>query len=395
MVTKRARLWLRRGATLAATLVVLALGTSTWLYASRIEERLLDVPHAGPSFDFVVQSVTPRTVRLPRTSETVLPGVWGLDFQGGFAEVGGVLDVSERSVLRTLKGVYGLPRNRAVVDFVPQIGRDPSDRGVVFDEVLIEGPLGAYPAWEIPGDDDTWVVMVHDRGDGRRQALAIMPAVAAAGFPILVPTYRNHDGAPETEHRRFSLGETERRDLEAALGHAFRQGARDVVLVAFGSGSAVVAELLHASPWADVVRAVVLDSPLLDPGAAVDADASSRNVPGFVIGWAKALGTLRFGIDWSSSDQVQRAEEWNTPVLVIHGRDDAVAPIASSADFAALRPDLVTLHSVPMAGHTATWNVDPAGYEAVLVGFVTEHAGGPSPLDPVDPEDVARRAARS
>jgi hypothetical protein len=395
MVTKRARLWVRRGATLAVSAVVIALAAAIWLLSSLIGESLLAVEAPEPDFDIVVGLRTARTIRLPLTDETARDGTWGLDFRGGWARVGPVLDVSNDTVLRRLESVNGTIRRSTVADFVPHIGSDPADSGIQFTEVLLESTLGTFSAWEVAGADDTWIVVIHGHSEGRRQTLSALPALAGAGFPVLVPTYRNHEAAPQTESGRFSLGVGERREIEAALEYAFLSGARDVVLYAYGTGSTVVGDVLHESPWADLVVGVVLDSPVLDPGAAVDFDASERNVPGFVIGWAKALATLRFGIDWSAVDQVQRAAEWMTPVLVVHGDADSVAPIRSSRDFAEALPGLVTLVEVEGGVHGAVWNADPARYEAAVLQFLGGVAEGPSDLDPIDPEEIARRAERS
>jgi hypothetical protein len=395
MVTKRARLWVRRGATLAVTVVVIALMSATWLLSSHIGSSLLAVESPAPTYDMVVGPQTSRTIRLPRTEETLRDGTWGLDFRGGWVRVGPVLDESSDTVLRVLESVTGTIRRSTVADFVPYIGNDPGDLGLQFTEVLLESVLGTFPAWEVPGADDTWVVVVHGHSEGRRQALAALPALSGAGYPVLVPTYRNHENAPATDGGRFSLGVGERREIEAALEYAFLAGARDVVLFGYGTGSTVVGEIMHESPWADLVVGVVLDSPVLDPGAAVDSDASMRNVPGFVTGWAKALATLRFGVDWSAVDQVQRAAEWMTPVLVLHGTADTVAAIQSSRDFVDATPGLASLVEVEGAIHGAVWNADPDGYEAAVLRLLGDVAEGPSDLDPIDPEEISRRSERS
>ena len=239
------------------------------------------------------------------------------------------------------------------------------------------------------------MIVLHGPSEGRRQALGPLPALSGAGYPVLVPTYRNHEDAPSTASGRFSLGAGERREVEAALEYAFQSGARDVVLYGYGAASTIVGELLHESPWGALVVGVILDSPMLDPGAAVDIDASSRNAPGFVIGWAKSLTTLRFGIDWSAVDQVERAGEWMIPALLLHGDTDTVAPIRASRDFAEAAPGLVTLVEVEDAIHAAVWNADPARYEEAVLRFLGDVAEGPSDLEPVDPEEVARRAERS
>jgi alpha-beta hydrolase superfamily lysophospholipase len=125
-------------------------------------------------------------------------------------------------------------------------------------------------------------------------------------------------------------------------------------------GGTICALFFHESREADLVKGLILDAPLLDPGSVVDADAHAHNVPGFIDGWAKGLATLRFGVDWGSLNQLEHADEFTVPILLLQGDADTEASVA-----------------FPAAGHTESWNVDPARYEAVLAAFVTEVAGGP------------------
>jgi fermentation-respiration switch protein FrsA (DUF1100 family) len=95
-------------------------------------------------------------------------------------------------------------------------------------------------------------------------------------------------------------------------------------------------------------------------------------------GWAKALATLRFGVDWGVLDQVGRADEFSVPVLLFHGEDDDTVPIDTSDQFAEARPDLVRYEVFAGAAHVQSWNVDPLRYEAALREFLTEHVLGES-----------------
>lgn len=319
MVTKRARLWLRRGAAVAGLVIVAVLGGATWSYTGEIDAELLSVPE-------------------PRSG----------------------------------------PEDRFVA------ARGPSDVGIPHVEVLVAGPLGSYPAWQVAGVDDTWVVFVHGRDADRREAVRAMTTVHRLGLPMLVVSYRNDVGAPSTDDRRYALGDDEWRDLEAAIIHALREGARDVVLVGYGMGGAISATFLHESELGRRVVGLVFDAPLLDPGVVVDADAAERGVPGFLAGWAKALATFRFGIDWTDLDQVGRAAEFDVPILLFHGDADDVIPIRSSEALAAARPDVVRFELFAGAGHGAAWNVDPDRYDAALARFLDDVAVGDSELPRID-----------
>lgn len=386
MMTRRARKWISWGITIFVTAIVLGLLVVTWYYSEQIEDGLLAVESSEPDYDLEVVSVTPGFVVLPRTEDTERAGRYGLRWEDGYAQIGDVITRDSRIVARKLLDVDGTLEAGDMVEMDSfAFAEDPGDVGLEFEEVVIEGPLeGGYPAWEITGEDDTWVVFVHGKGSSRREALRMLPTVSEMGFPCLVITYRNDEGAPSAGRHR--VGETEWEDVEAAVEYALLGGAEDVVLVGYSMGGVVSSMFLHESAWTGRVRGAIFDAPLLKAGAAVDAEAAEMNVPGFVTGWAKALATLRFGIDWGRIDQVERADEFDLPILLIHGDDDDRAPFSVSEAFAAARPDLVTFEPFQGAGHVQAWNVDPARYESIVVDFLTEHALGASELEGVDPD---------
>jgi alpha-beta hydrolase superfamily lysophospholipase len=377
VLTRRARQWLRRGTAIGIAVVVLVVVAATWVCSNQIESLLLRVSPAQPVSDLPVLGPPAPPPPLTRAAEAEQPGTWGLEWETGYARVGPVAALSEEGVARPLLEVAGdLRPGLAVAMDAFAFESDPSDVGLDYENVIVEGPLGNYPAWRTEGSDDTWVILVHDRASYRRQALRALPALAAAGFPTLTITYRNDPGAPQSGSH-YTLGRTEWQDLEGAVDYAVSEGAADVVLMGYGVGGTICALFFHESREADLVKGLILDAPLLDPGSVVDADAHAHNVPGFIDGWAKGLATLRFGVDWGSLNQLEHADEFTVPILLLQGDADTEASVAIADRFAAALPQLVNYQRFPAAGHTESWNVDPARYEAVLAAFVTEVAGGP------------------
>lgn len=267
--------------------------------------------------------------------------------------------------------------------------RDPSEVGVVFDDVKVSGPLGPLPAWYSSGVDDTWVLMVHDHTGTRADTLDVLPIVKRLGFPILMVTYRNDVGAPSSPNEHFGLGQNEWPDLEAAAEYAFEGGAEDLVVVGFGSGAAVASAFVHESDRATRVQGLVFDAPLLDAASVVDRRAEAEDVPGFITGWAKGMATLRFGIDWDKVDQVRRADEFadlGVPILLFHGTADEVIPVGPSDAFAEALPDLVEYERFAGAGHGEVWDADPDRYAGAVETFLNDVALGPTVLRPLDRE---------
>ena len=127
---------------------------------------------------------------------------------------------------------------------------------------------------------------------------------------------------------------------------------------------------LAQSPLAGRVRGVILDSPMLDLGAAIARAARRRRIPGIVRAPAQRLAAVRFGIDWRALDYLERVNALTAPMLVFHGDADELVPVGVSDALAAARADLVTYERVPGAQHVRSWNVDPARYEEAVRAFL-------------------------
>ena len=85
---------------------------------------------------------------------------------------------------------------------------------------------------------------------------------------------------------------------------------------------------------------------------------------------AKAVARIRFGLEWSELDQLSRAGEFAVPMLVMHGTEDSVAPVASADAFAEALPDLVTYQRFEGARRVELWNHDPERYNEAVLSFL-------------------------
>ena len=75
-------------------------------------------------------------------------------------------------------------------------------------------------------------------------------------------------------------------------------------------------------------------------------------------------------MEWSDYDHRDVAERLEVPLLLFHGSDDDVCPVAPSRAFAAAAPSLVTYVEVVGAGHVQAWNADHLLYERQLAEFL-------------------------
>ncbi len=76
--------------------------------------------------------------------------------------------------------------------------------------------------------------------------------------------------------------------------------------------------------------------------------------------------------DWDNLNALQHPEAFHLPVLLFHGDEDKVVPIQTSEDFAEELPRWVNYYVAPNAGHTQSWNVNPALYKRRLRRFLLQ-----------------------
>lgn len=357
--------------TLLILLVVAVVGGG-WYYSDQIRSDLLTAENDPPEYDVRVIQVTEDRVVLERTDDTLLQGIYGLEWPGGYGQVAEITGTSQGHVDRVLHVLRGSLSPGDLVRV--RSGAFPGDPqqafGIAFEEVEYSSDLGRFPAWLVEGSDDTWMVFVHGRGASREEALRMLPTVTDQGHPSLVISYRNDPEAPRSPDGRYHFGETEWRDLEGAVRFALDRGAEDVILVGYSMGGAIVTSFLLRSELAPRVRAVILEAPLLDVGAAVDLEGANRGLPQLLTSFAKWISSLRFGADWDAWDLLDETASLQVPILLIHGDADDTEPIDVSDRLAAASPENITYYRVPGAGHVRAWNTDPAAYESAVRDFL-------------------------
>jgi uncharacterized protein len=390
------------------------LGVAATGLAAYFTRRVITPDRRRPD-DVMVHDVdlvsTPPTVTLSATPETTAPGRYGVWWDGrdGHARLGDVQAgaTTDDLVVRELLAVdAGIPRpgparwNQYYVTGTPL-----SALALAYEDVGVPTELGPMPAWFVPVDPPgalhptghsssrpTCAVLVHGRGATREECLRAIPVLHRLGLDVLVPTYRNDDGAPAGPGGRYHLGDTEWQDVEAALRWTLDRGAEDVVLVGWSMGGAIVLQLLSRSPSAGRVRAVVLDAPVVDWRAVLDHHAGVNHLPSRLTRMGHwmlrhEVGRRLVGVDEPLDlrrlDWVRRAAELHVPVLIIHSDGDEYVPNSPSRALAVARPDVVTMVSWREGRHTKEWNTDPERWEREVAAFLEPRLGGPTPGGPV------------
>lgn len=363
---------------LAILLFLGPLGGVGWYYSEKVYDGALAVIKPKPSFDLeVVSAQNDRVTLRPAPAENpsadwARDGTWGLVWEQGYGQMGSIIDVMGQQVTRNFRRIQAEPSagTRTRVDAGAWPENPQTAYGFSFSEVFPTSHLGSFPAWFLAGSKDTWMIFVHGKSSSRREALRILPIFVDAGYPTLVITYRNDDGAPPSPESSYRFGQTEWEDLEGAVRYAEAQGAKSVVLVGYSMGGAIVTNYLYRSPLSRRVRGVILDAPALDFEGVINYAAQQQSLPEIVTWLGKTVSAWRFNIDWERWNLLHRAAELRVPILLFHGTADDVVPIQTSQALAAARADLVTYAQFEGASHARSWNRDPGFYEQRVKDFL-------------------------
>jgi hypothetical protein len=353
----------------------------SWYVSVKIKE-VFEPKRGVRPFDLEVVDIEKDRVTLRVTSQTQednwrRDGIWGLRWNGGFAQVGEILNITDQQVVRKYLPLMGnLKRGNMVrLDAFPFPDEPQKAFGLPTQKLVFSSSLGVFQGWFIAAQRNTWVIFVHGKRDHPPRkplrAYPILPVVAKLGLPSLIITYRNDVGAPTSSDGYHWYGLTEWKDLEGAARYAVAHGAEKLILVGYSMGGAVVMNFLYRSPLAKKVRGAILDSPMLDFNATIDFGAHLMGLPSVLTSLGKFIAGIRFNIDWKALDYLRRANELRVPILLFHGDADRTVPVETSEALAKARPDVVSYHRVHGATHIRSWNLNPATYETAVHNFLS------------------------
>ncbi|HET8879722.1 MAG TPA: alpha/beta fold hydrolase [Arthrobacter sp.] len=356
----------------------------------------------------VIRDGDKQQVILKATPDAVVDGVYGLFFDGGrgHARLGRIVSYSpaEQTVLREVEAVYSGDLTTARRGYWSgAVHPDPAALGLPAEDVLIEVDGGTAPAWLVrpapatgaAGDavpvPEVWAIMVHGRGASRQEGLRAVRVARDLGLASLLITYRNDGQAPSAADGRYGLGSTEWRDVEAAIGYALDHGAKEVVLFGWSMGGAICLQTADLSRYHHLIRAMVLDAPVINWVDVLAHHAQLNRIPSAVGQYGQLMMSHPLGrrltglaapVDLKAMDWVSRAVELRTPTLILHSVDDEYVPYGPSAALAEKNPEMVTFEAFATARHTKEWNVDPERWEALVAAWLGQQlAPRSTPVD--------------
>ncbi|MGY2899031.1 alpha-beta hydrolase superfamily lysophospholipase [Curtobacterium sp. PvP017] len=326
------------------------------------------------------------TVTIERTADTELQGRYSLWFGAGTGHmrVGEVLGTTDTTVTRRIIAIdAGDPTAARRGRWGGWFYLTPGELDVPVEDIDIPTPNGPAPAWVVRADDPDapWAVLVHGRGVTRAETIRAVPVFRAAGYSVVLASWRNDGVAPPSVDGRYGLGSTEWEDIDSVLRWLSAQNAQSVVLMGWSMGGAVVLQTLLRSRFAGLVDGVVLESPVVDWHAVLKSQSQLMGLPRPVRKVAQRLlrtpvlhrlAGLQRPVDLRELDMVTRSAELTVPILLLHSDDDGFVPSSASHDLARARPDLVRLEVQTTARHTKLWNHDADWFDARILAWLTE-----------------------
>ncbi len=346
--------------------------------------RKVIIPSKTRREDLRILGCTENTVLLSKTLDTLLPGQYGLWFSegAGHAKVGAILETGPNWVSRELIGVdHGDLATATRGSIAGWFYLDPEQLGATHRDVVIETPVGPAPAWLIPAAKKTgrWLIGVHGRGVRRQECLRAVEVARRCGYTSLLVSYRNDGDAPHSADGRYGLGDTEWPDVDAALEYAIANGATEVVLMGWSMGGAISLQVATRSAHADILKGIILESPVVDWAETINYQTAAQHAPRIVSAaarqlisspWARKLTGQDESIDLARLDFVTRADELTLPILLMHSADDGYVPPDASRALAQARPDIVTYDEFTVARHAKLWNYDADRFNEDIGGWL-------------------------
>ena len=274
----------------------------------------------------------------------------------------------------------------------------PDAIGLAHEDVAVPTADGlALPAWFLPAGRARapGIVLVHGWESARDRTLPHAQFLHAAGFHVLALDVRGH-GMNGAEVLPISVGEFAADAAAGVRWLAARDEVASVGLLGHSLGAAGALVAAAAEPLVDAVAAV---STPADPYRLTRQTfrLAELPIPG-PLAWPLAWLTTRVylrprGHTVGQVSATRAVEAITVPVLLVHGDDDQVVPVAHltrlAASRRAARPDAVTQTLVVHAGQHS-WLYESGIFRATVARFFATCLGEGS-MDP----DAAARAAEA
>ncbi|GJM24130.1 MAG: hypothetical protein DHS20C16_05450 [Phycisphaerae bacterium] len=224
--------------------------------------------------------------------------------------------------------------------------------------------------WYVPNEDsDRAVILCHGMGADKSDMLDFALALHEGGYTVLMPDFRGHGASGGYT---VSYGPKEKWDIISGVDYLEREHpARTKHLFGVGWSMGAASLVLAAADddrieglHLDAVFASAMDMAKILPSG---APPGYRQVTPYV---ATVFACLESGVNLFGIDITEAIGEVTCPVMLVHGEEDGLIPIAQGRQVYESANQPKTWRAIKGAGHCGTIGVESPRYEAKMIAFL-------------------------
>jgi pimeloyl-ACP methyl ester carboxylesterase len=258
-------------------------------------------------------------------------------------------------LLLLVLGVVGCAiMNRYVFLLKKDLSATPAKISIPYQDVWFPALDGVQlNGWLVPGARDAPLVLFfHGNAGNLSDNLEYLKLLHSCGFPIFIFDYRGYGKSEGEPLRESDLYQ----DARGALAYLEGQGWRHERMIFFGQslGSAVALQMALETPPAGLV----LESSFTSMQEIVKFVSPLAY---YTVGW--------WGIDLPF-DNLAKIGRVEVPLLLIHGDQDTVVPVAMTRALYARASGPKMLHIISGGGHCNVFTLDSSPYLAAWGSYL-------------------------
>jgi dipeptidyl aminopeptidase/acylaminoacyl peptidase len=217
------------------------------------------------------------------------------------------------------------------------------------------------------------IIQCHGQNGSMDADLGTAQMLHQAGFNVLMFNFRAHG---KSQGDAVTFGWFEVYDLLGAIDYlAQAQNIRRVGVLGFSMGAVAA---IHAAGQCDSIACIVADGVNGRLPTSLAGWLENRSVPDwFATPFAKLIvwmGSLHTGAALAQVNTVRWAADlWNCPLMIIHGAEDTLVPMAEIEDLAANATVKTELWIVEGCGHREAALLYPDEYTERVVAWFYEY----------------------
>lgn len=258
-------------------------------------------------------------------------------------------------VLYTIWGLSHPPRQTYASAVSKGIPGDPSelDKPLDYKEHTIDGSKAKLAVWDITGakPDGPTVIMTHGWGSSRIAGLKRIQAFTNHASRMILWDLPGHGDS----QGNTNLGASEHNDLESII--QWTDPKHQLVLVGWSMGAGVSLAYANQASKADSLAGIICEAPYIDPLTPARNVIRLRGVPfRFNLPPTMWILGMLFGVGpkWTGFARDEHAKAIKEPILILHGSNDPVCPIAHGQQIKECAHN-AQLGIIDAGGHNNLW----------------------------------------